>query len=158
MHMVKIERVLVPVDGSDSSKNAAKYAAHLLNARNPTLYLLHVVKAVNMAIGGESAEELRKANEAKAMALLEEYRKMVEACGFKNTELLARSGRRPDYVILNTQEELDCDMIIIGSRGQSALENVVMGSVVTGVLEEATCPVLVTRNLRGRYLEEATGL
>ena len=75
--MVKIERVLVPVDGSDSSKNAAKYAAHLLNARNPTLYLLHVVEAVNMAIGGESAEELRKANEAKAMALLEEYRKMV---------------------------------------------------------------------------------
>ena len=145
MHMVKIERVLVPVDGSDSSKNAAKYAAHLLNARNPTLYLLHVV-------------ELRKANEARAMALLEEYRKMVEACGFKNTELLARSGRRPDYVILNTQEELDCDMIIIGSRGQSALENVVMGSVVTGVLEEATCPVLVTRYLRGRYLEEATGL
>lgn len=49
-------------------------------------------------------------------------------------------------------------MIIIGSRGQSALENVVMGSVVTGVLEEATCPVLVTRNLRGRYLEEATDL
>ena len=47
--MVKIERVLVPVDGSDSSKNAAKYAAHLLNARNPTLYLLHVVEAVNMA-------------------------------------------------------------------------------------------------------------
>ena len=154
--MIKIERVLIPVDGSDSSKNAAKYAAHLVNARNPKLYLLNVWEPVNMTIGGEVAEKLREEEQTKSMALLEEYKKLLEPCGL-GVELIARSGR-PDYVILNVQDELDCDLIVIGSRGLSALENVIMGSVVTRVLEGATCPVLVTRNLRLKYLREACGL
>ncbi len=154
--MIKIERVLIPVDGSDSSKNAAKYAAHLVNARNPKLYLLNVWEPVNMTIGGEMAEKLREEEQAKSMALLEEYKKLLEPCGLE-VELIARSGR-PDYVILNVQDELDCDLIVIGSRGLSVLENVIMGSVVTRVLEGATCPVLVTRNLRQKYLQDACGI
>jgi nucleotide-binding universal stress UspA family protein len=154
--MIKIERVLIPVDGSDSSKNAAKYAAHLVNARNPKLYLLNVWEPVNMTIGGDMAEKLREEEQAKAMALLEEYKKLLEPCGL-DVELIERSGR-PDYVILNVQDELDCDLIVIGSRGLSVLENMIMGSVVTRVLEGATCPVLVTRNLRQKYLQEACGI
>ena len=154
--MIKVERVLIPVDGSDSSKNAAKYAAHLVNARNPKLYLLNVWEPVNMTIGGEMAEKLREEEQAKSMALLEEYKKLLEPCGLE-VELIARSGR-PDYVILNVQDELDCDLIVIGSRGLSVLENMIMGSVVTRVLEGATCPVLVTRNLRQKYLQEACGI
>ena len=92
----------------------------------------------------------------KAMALLEEYKKLLEPCGM-DIELISRSGR-PDYVILNVQDELDCDLIVIGSRGLSVLENVIMGSVVTRVLEGATCPVLVTRNLRLKYLQDACGI
>jgi nucleotide-binding universal stress UspA family protein len=154
--MIKIEKVLIPVDGSDSSRNAAKYAAHLVNARSPKLYLLHVWEPVNMTIGGEMAEKLRKNAEAKAMAVLEEYKKLLEPCGLE-VELIARSGR-PDYVILNVQDELECDLIVIGSRGLSVLENVIMGSVVTRVLEGASCPVLVTRNLRVKYLKDACGI
>ena len=154
--MIKIERVLIPVDGSDSSKNAAKYAAHLVNARNPKLYLLNVWEPVNMTIGGEMAEKLREEEQAKAMELLEEYKKLLEPCGL-DVALIERSGR-PDYVILNVQDELDCDLIVIGSRGLSVLENMIMGSVVTRVLEGATCPVLVTRNLRQKYLQEACGI
>ena len=154
--MIKIERVLIPVDGSDSSKNAAKYAAHLVNARNPKLYLLNVWEPVNMTIGGEMAEKLREEEQAKSMALLEEYKKLLEPCGLE-VELIARSGR-PDYVILNVQDELNCDLIVISSRGLSVLENDIMGSVVTRVLEGATCPVLVTRNLRQKYLQDACGI
>ena len=154
--MIKIERVLIPVDGSDSSKNAAKYAAHLVGHRSAKLYLLHVWEPVNMTIGGENAETLRERAQAKAMEMLEEYKRMLAPCDLE-VEMLVRSGR-PDYVILNAQEELDCDLIVIGSRGLSVLENVIMGSVVTRVLEGATCPVLVTRNLRGKYLEGACGI
>jgi nucleotide-binding universal stress UspA family protein len=151
--MIKIERVLVPVDGSASSKNAAMYAAHLVNSKNPKIYLLHVWEPITMTIGGEKAEELRREAQEAAMALLEEYTVLLAPCGLE-VELIARSGR-PDYEILNVQEELDCDLIVIGSRGMSELESVIMGSVVSGVLEEATCPVLVTRNLRTKYLEGA---
>jgi nucleotide-binding universal stress UspA family protein len=154
--MIKIERVLIPVDGSDSSKNAAMYAAHLVNSRNPKLYLLHVWEPVNMTIGGEMAEKVRKSSEAKSMALLQEYKNLLGPCGM-DVELISRSGR-PDYVILNAQDELACDLIVIGSRGLSVLENVIMGSVVTRVLGGASCPVLVTRNLRLKYLQGACGI
>lgn len=153
--MIKIERVLIPVDGSDSSKNAAKYAAHLVNTRNPRLYLLYVCEPVTRTIGGAEADLLRQEAHAEAMSILEEYRCMLESFGME-LELLVRSGR-PDYEILNAQEELDCDLIVIGSRGLSALENMLMGSVVTRVLEGATCPVVVTRNLRTKYLQGTSG-
>lgn len=154
--MIKIEKVLIPVDGSDSSRNAAKYAAHLVNSRNPKLYLLNVWEPVNMTIGGEMADRLRKSAEADSMELLKEYGAMLAPCGME-VELISHSGR-PDYVILNVQDELDCDLIVIGSRGLSVLENVIMGSVVTRVLEGASCPVLVTRNLRYKYLRDACGI
>ena len=154
--MIKVERVLIPVDGSDSSRNAAKYGAHLVNSKYPKIYLLNVWEPINMTIGGEKAEKLRERAQAKAMEMLEEYKSLLEPCGLE-VELIARSGR-PDYVILNVQDELDCDLIVIGSRGLSVLENVIMGSVVTRVLEGASCPVLVTRNLRVKYLEVACGL
>ena len=154
--MIKIERVLVPVDGSASSKNAAMYAAHLVNSKNPKIYLLHVWEPITMTIGGEKAEELRREAQEAAMALLEEYTVLLAPCGLEG-ELLARSGR-PDYEILNVQEELACDLIVIGSRGMSELESLIMGSVVTRVLEGANCPVLVTRNLRLKYLRDACGI
>jgi nucleotide-binding universal stress UspA family protein len=150
--MIKIERVLVPVDGSVSSKEAAVYAAHLVNARNPRLYLLHVWEPIPMTIGGEDAAELRQEAEQQAMALLEEYRTLIASVGLE-VELIARSGRRPDYEILNVQDELDCDLIVIGSRGMSEIASVIMGSVVSDVLQGATCPVLVTRNLLAKYLK-----
>jgi nucleotide-binding universal stress UspA family protein len=154
--MIKVERVLIPVDGSDSSKNACKYGTQLVNSRYPKIYLLNVWEPVNMTIGGEMAERLRKNAEARSMAMLEEYKKLLEPCDM-DVELISRSGR-PDYVILNVQDELDCDLIVIGSRGLSILENVIMGSVVTRVLEGANCPVLVTRNLRLKYLQDACGI
>ena len=72
-------------------------------------------------------------------------------------ELISRSSR-PEYAILNVRDELGCDLLGIGSRGLSVIENVIMGSVVTRVLEGATCPVLVTRNLRLKYLKDACGI
>ncbi len=152
--MIKIESVLVPVDGSATSRDAVIYAAHLLNARNPKVYLLHVWEPISLTIGGEEAAKMRQEAHDKAMELLEGRRKLIDSVGL-DIELLARSGR-PEYEILNVQEELDCDLIVIGSRGMSELESVIMGSVVSGVLEGATCPVLVTRNLRAKYLKEAS--
>jgi len=150
--MIKIERVLVPVDGSPSSKNAAQYAAHLVNAKHPQIILLHVWEPIPITIGGEEGEELRKEAQDQAMALLEEYKQML--CGLDlDIVLMARSGK-PAYEILDVQEEQDCDLIVLGSRGLSVLKSVIMGSVVSRVLEEAACPVLVTRNLRAKYLVE----
>lgn len=143
--MIQIKSVLVPVDGSPPSRRAAMYAAELVNAIDPVLYLLHVHEAIPKRITGDPGEMLRKEEEEKALALLESYREMLAAFDLRIT-LLVRSGR-PAYEILSVQEEIDCDLIVMGSRGLSSLENVIFGSVVSQVLQGVTCPILVTRNL-----------
>jgi hypothetical protein len=55
--MIKVERVLIPVDGSDSSRNAAKYGAHLVNSKYPKIYLLNVWEPITLTIGGDKAEK-----------------------------------------------------------------------------------------------------
>lgn len=143
--MIQIKSVLVPVDGSKPSKEAALYAAKLVNAISPVLYLLHVYEPVPMRITGEQGELLRREEEEKACVLLEEYREMLAPFGLQ-VEFLVRNGR-PGYEILDAQDELNCDLIVMGSRGLSSLENVFLESVVTQVLQGAKCPVLVTRTL-----------
>lgn len=149
--MIKIDNILVPVDGSKHSPEAVKYAAHLLNCRSAKLYLLHVAEKISTTIGGEKAKQLYVEAEKEAMKILKNCQSLIENDKIQ-VELLVRFGR-PDYEILNVQEEFDCDMIVIGSRGLSELENLLMGSVVTRVLHGASCPVLVTRNLKEKYLK-----
>ena len=56
--MIKIDNVLVPVDGSKHSPNAITYAAHLLNTHNAKLYLLHVIKELPKTIKGEGSAKI----------------------------------------------------------------------------------------------------
>ncbi|GAB6037896.1 universal stress protein [Fundidesulfovibrio butyratiphilus] len=148
--MIRLERVLAPVDGSPSSINAVKYATNLVAPWKATLYLLHVWHPLPMSIGGDQAETLRREHEAEAMALLDKCRTMIEPCSIP-VERLARPGRA-EYVILDIQQEYDCDLIVMGSRGLTPLQGFFLGSVAVKVLHGATCPVLVTRSLRDKYL------
>ena len=149
---MRMHKILVPVDGSVSSKNMAKYAATLAASRNALVVLLHVHDPVPVTIGGQAAVEVRKAMDAESAKLLAGFAAIVEGAGAKCVPL-TREGS-PGHVIVRVQEEEDCDLIVMGSRGRTDLEGLVLGSVTHSVLHLATCPVLVTRNLRKKYLTD----
>ena len=48
--------------------------------------------------------------------------------------------------ILNTIKEGKFDLVVMGSRGQGMIKKLFLGSVSSGVVQEAICPVLLTRN------------
>jgi len=149
---MRMHKMLVAVDGSVSSKNMTKYVAHLAAVKNALVILLHVHEHVPMTIGGEAAQEVRKDMEAESSKLLAAYVAIVEAEGAKCVPLV-REGK-PANMIIQVQEEEDCDLIALGSRGRTSLEGLVLGSVTAAVLNRAACPVLVTRNLRKKYLDD----
>lgn len=149
---MRMHKILVPVDGSVSSKNMAKYAATLAAAKKALVVLLHVHERVPMIIGGERAQEVRKALDAESAKLLAEFAAIVEGAGAACSPL-TREGDA-GHVIVQVQEEEDCDLIVMGSRGLTSLESLVLGSATTTVLQLAACPVLVTRNLRKKYLNQ----
>ncbi|MEW5772858.1 MAG: universal stress protein [Thermodesulfobacteriota bacterium] len=148
---MRMQKILVPVDGSVSSKNTAKYAATLAAAKNALVVLLHVHDRVPMTIGGEAAQSVRRALAEDSAKLLAEFAAIVEGAGAKCVPM-TREGD-PGHVIVHVQEEEACDIIVMGSRGLTNLEGLVLGSATNKVLHLAACPVLVTRNLRKKYLE-----
>ena len=149
---MRMHKILVAVDGSVSSKNMTKYVAHLAAVKNALIILLHVHQRVPMTIGGEAAQAVRKELAAESAKMLAAFVAIVEAEGAKCvTE--TREGK-PANMIVQVQEEEDCDLIALGSRGLTVLEGIVMGSVTATVLNRAECPVLVTRNLRKKYLDD----
>ncbi len=60
---------------------------------------------------------------------------------------MARGGK-PGEVLVHTAEEMDADLIVVGTRGYGKLRRALMGSVSAYVTNHAHCPVLVCRPKR----------
>jgi nucleotide-binding universal stress UspA family protein len=79
----------------------------------------------------------------KEKSVLSEGQKLAETHGILVKTLLLK-GKIVDQII-KTAREGHFDLIVVGARGLSKLEEIMLGSVSHGVTENATCPVIVTR-------------
>jgi len=130
----KIAKLLVPVDGSKSSGKALKYAAALTKEFDADLTLLHVQESHLFGLRPELTRAIGKgvladaADELKGM----KFEKRLE------------SGD-PANKITEIAEKEDYDIIVMGSKGHSALGRFFLGSVINHVLHYTHHPVLVVK-------------
>ncbi|MNF17923.1 putative universal stress protein [compost metagenome] len=68
---------------------------------------------------------------------------MREAAGVADARQLVVHGDAA-WRIVEQELELDCDLIVVGKQGESALEELLVGSVTKHVLNESQCDVLVS--------------
>ncbi|MCU0767019.1 MAG: universal stress protein [Gammaproteobacteria bacterium] len=136
-----MEKVLIPVDGSEPALRAVRYAAQLCKRTCPLeIHLLSVEPAPQdwqtRGIGTKAIEEHLRllAHEAAASA-----REILDAEGVGHTSHV-RLGDPAD-TIARTTEELGCSHIIMGTRGLGKVAGLALGSVATAVLHLATVPV-----------------
>jgi len=134
--------ILVPVDRSEPSDNAVEAARSLATLSGGTVYLLHVrAREVVRAKFGASFE-LESAEEAQALLAKE-----LGVLGAAAVKVTARVLRAPveetARAIVETGDEVGADIIVMGSRGLSALGALVLGSTTYKVLHTAKRPVLV---------------
>lgn len=141
--------ILVALDSSESSqavlRGAADFAAH---APGPVT-LLHVIEpiATYVAVGASmdvittSPPVIESEQTAPATARLEELAAALRSRGLAVT-CKCVIGIAADE-ILEEAKTCGAGCIVLGSHGHGALYHLFSGSVVTGVLKRATCPVLV---------------
>ena len=125
----------MPIDGSEHSKRALKEAIGLAKMTGGNITLLSVCS--------RGANEDKETLQNKCKNALENMQKIVAAEGVPVHKLLLE-GKVVDQIV-RTAKEGCFDLVVIGARGLSRLEEIMMGSVSHGVAENAPCPVIVTR-------------
>jgi nucleotide-binding universal stress UspA family protein len=148
---VLYRRILCPVDFSDSSLNALKYAMSMAQEADGQLTVLHVVEhefenRVDMAsvaydAGTTIGDFLKKREEALRQRLRETVAGASEFC---SVDSLMTDGK-PWREVLRIATERQSDLIVMGVQGRGAADLLFFGSTTQHVVREASCPVLTLR-------------
>ena len=135
-------RILVAIDGSESAKKAFEESIYLAQKCNSKLDVLHVVSC---ELGGDSATTFELIDELKNKAekMLDEYK--IQATKSNVPMEITVTQGDPAQVIIELAKTKRHDLIIMGTRGRSAFQELLIGSVSQKVMHHASCPVMVVR-------------
>ena len=137
-----MEKILIPVDGSESSERALGKGIELANALKAKLMFLYVANVNQLAVNScLSAELLEAVNKAGDVVLTHAEESTPEGI---ETERVMETGS-PAPVIIDVAEEKGVDLIVMGSRGLGLVKGVLLGSVSQYVVENAKCAVMVVK-------------
>ena len=139
------EIILVATDGSDESHLAIEKGMHLAQLENAELHLVHVGFLSEWVHPDTLSSQQYERLEQEAQDLLDEEVASVEDAGGTVADAHLRMGEA-DSEIIELSEELDADLIVLGTRGRDALKRVVLGSDSANVVQYAPCTVMVVRN------------
>jgi len=144
--MLKINRILCPIDFSEFSAKAYDYAQSLAWHYKASLLLEHVLDPLApypyYAVPGAYVEICRQLR-SNAEQQLEEFAKTHTRPGVQ-PECSVHEGAVAT-VILELAEVQDVGLIIMGTHGLRGIDRVLLGSVTDKVLRKAHCPVLAVR-------------
>jgi nucleotide-binding universal stress UspA family protein len=167
---VKIENILYATDLSDNARYAFSYALSLADLYEANLILLHVLpetsdlvdKNVVGHIGEKQWESIKQRHfqDAKEALIgkrrdrtivneiIDQFRKDAKAGlgshSIPSDEVIVKKGN-PVEIILETADENNCDLIVMGTHGRGTLADTMMGSTARRVVRRSQKPVLVVR-------------
>lgn len=145
--MYNIAKILVPIDFSNYSKNALRYAANFAKRFDAKIYLVYVVEPIiypsDFSMGQVTFPVADLEMNDKATAELETLAKAEIGEDIK-VETIIKTGK-PFVEINETAREEDIDLIIIATHGHTGMEHLLFGSTAEKVVRKAPCPVLTIR-------------
>jgi nucleotide-binding universal stress UspA family protein len=135
------KNILLAFDGSDCSNRALKYASNMAQQYGAALWLIHVFPHTSDLLGYEDFEKLFAKRKSAGQAIVDRaLQKLDESKLQVRTELL--EGPEAES-ILKSAQNLEADLIVMGTRGLGAVKGLLIGSVSRKVLHYASCPVMV---------------
>jgi nucleotide-binding universal stress UspA family protein len=147
--MLSIERILCPIDFSDTSRRAIGCAVALAGWYEAQLSVLHVFASVPVvdavpAFGAVGLTPPLTLRDVDRDALLGQMRTIVGA-GMREVpvELLVQEAPDVRAEILTEADVFDVDLIVMGSHGRTGVRRLLLGSVADAILRQAACPVLI---------------
>ncbi len=165
---IKIKKILYATDLSETAVHAFAYAVSLANIYGAGITILHVLAEfpgedfiANM-INTDTWEEIKnrhysdardqligkKRDSVAIKEVLEAFSEKTQADAedqaFVTDEVLIKHGA-PAEVIVETAQELNCDLIVVGTHGHGTFSDVFVGSTAKWIIKHSPIPVLVIR-------------
>ena len=142
-----MKRILVGIDGSRESLQAAVLAANLAHQTRRELQLAHVLPDPVPTPPEAFSAELaiwRKDIAEQGNKLLHEVRERVARPDTEARSVLVESAR-PAEALAELAKEPEVDMVVVGHRGRNAMARALLGSVADRLVQISPKPVLVVR-------------
>ena len=127
----KFSKILVAVDGSETSIKAAGYAIAAAKKDNAQLTALTVTVKEN--------------DKVEAQQWFDKIRKKAEENNVQLKTEIIDIPMSVEGAIVNYAERENVDLIVIGTRGRSGITRMLLGSVASEVVTYAHCPVMVVK-------------
>jgi nucleotide-binding universal stress UspA family protein len=151
---LEFAKILVCVDGSESSAKAADYAIEMAKKHGAQIIALNVVVsqlgyAYSSGTFGlvtpNTIKDLLAKSKQEARKWFDEIERKAAEQGVKvKTEIVA-SPTSVVPAIVDYAEKNKMDLIVTGTKGRSGFTKLLLGSVASGVVTYATCPVMVVK-------------
>jgi nucleotide-binding universal stress UspA family protein len=145
-----LNRVLLAAYGSEGTEFAAHTAIRLANSAECELHLVYVERVPGYptyaSLSAQHLEwELHEDAERAGLERLWQLDSRVRIAGGTVAGAHLRIGEVAKEVV-DLAEELEADLIVVGTRGRSVIGRALMGSVSDSVVHQARCPVVVARS------------
>lgn len=145
MLKLDVKRILIPTDFSETADLALEHASHMAKLTGAEVILLHVVTSyafkANLPEVNDDDEAFNTKLSGAVGAKLDEYvESLSDNFGMKVIAKVTYGSVRDEVVRM--ANDLDADIIIIGTHGVSGIREFFMGSNAFRIVSEAGCPVL----------------
>jgi nucleotide-binding universal stress UspA family protein len=134
-------RIIVPVDGSEIANKAAGKALALAQLADIKVIAMHVIN-VDLSIYDYPKEiQLLDLLQKEGHSILAEIVTLGKEMGITVSKKLVE-GHPAEEIIKEAQED---DLIVMGSKGRTGLDRLLLGSVAENVARHASCPVMIVK-------------
>ena len=137
-------RILLPVDGSEPSMHAVAHAVSLVR-EGGEIVVATVLPPIPNVIGGDARKEAEEAVKPDASLITQPVMDVIAKDNIACREKIVLHTSTAEGII-ETAEDMKCDLIVMGSRGQSLWKSLFLGSVSNAVLAESKRPLLLLRD------------
>lgn len=145
--MIKIKKIICPVDFSGLSRKALQYANEFARLSDAKVFLLSVVENDPTINYSHGLEKERQEAEKKLAAIIDEEKMSGIVADFVIYEGFA------EECIIDYAKRQEADVIVMGSHGRRGLKRMILGSVAEHVVRRAPCPVLVVKENEHEFIQ-----
>jgi nucleotide-binding universal stress UspA family protein len=135
--------LLVPFDGSETSKKALKRACELAGKEGAEVLVLYVIPRYEEMMDFFKTEAISKSLYMEAEKIVETAKKLAAGMGMQ-IKAVVREGHTGEKIV-EIADRLKNDLIVLGTHGWTGMNKAIMGSTAERIIAYANCPVLVVK-------------